>query len=309
MLSRRSIRIKVMQTVYAVERGAANDFYSGAKLLKKNLKETLDLFYYQLLCISEIADFSHEYLKIIQAKHIKSETKAEDFTKIDEHEFIGQLRDNSSFCEYIKNNKLKRFVDEGIIRELFRNLYENEFYKEYLHSGDVNDSSLIINLYKEVMLKSERYQSHLDENFTHYDEDNTSVKYRLIDLLEDTNALESGNFFDKLYDKGDADFAVELLDCYRENEEEYEKLIEPQLKNWDIQRIARLDVILIKLALCELLNFENIPVKVSINEYIDISKLYSTPKSHEFVNGVIDRLRKKLQKEKKIKKTGRGLLS
>ena len=256
MLSRRSIRIKVMQTVYAVERGAASDFYSGEKLLKKNLKETLDLFYYQLLCLSEIADFSHEYLKIIQAKHIKSESKTEEnFTKIDEHEFIYQLRENSTFSEYIKNNKLKKFLDEGIIRELYRKLYESDFYKEYLNSNENNDSSVIINLYKEVMLKNERYQSHLDENFTHYDEDNTSVKYRLIDLLEDKNALESGSFFDKLYDKGDTDFAVELLDCYRENEEEYEKLIEPQLKNWDIQRIARLDIILIKLALCELLNF------------------------------------------------------
>lgn len=298
-----------MQAVYAVERGAVNDYYAGEKLLRRNLKETLDLFYYQLLCITSIAEFGYEFIKINESKHIKTKTDPEEYTKIDQHNFILQLKENETFKNYVKNNKLEKYLDEGITREIYRNLFESDFYKAFLESDDLIDRSVILNLYKELMMKNERFQSHLDENFTHYDEDNNSVKYRLIDFLEDAEALSNNSFFEKLYDKSDADFAIDLLNCYRNNHNEYEQMIEPQLKNWDLQRIARLDVILIKLALCELLNFESIPVKVSINEYIDISKLYSTPKSHEFVNGVIDRLRKKLQKENKIKKTGRGLLS
>lgn len=310
MLSRRSIRIKVMQTIYSVDRGAASDFYAGESLLRRNLKQTVDLFYYQLLHIYSVAEFSHKYLEIIQSRHIKTEFDHQQHIKIAEHPFIVALGENKQFKSYIKDNNLKKNLDKGIIRELYKSLSDSEFYREYIEQTDSKLEEKIVSfIFKEIMLKNERYQAHLDENFTHFDEDSNSVRFRLIDLLEDMDAFKKGDVFDKLYDKSDADFAIDLLNHYRNYHEDYEVLIEPQLKNWDIQRIAKLDIILIKLALCELLNFESIPIKVSMNEYIDISKLYSTPKSHEFVNGVLDRLRKKLQNEKKINKSGRGLLS
>ncbi|MEX2588666.1 MAG: transcription antitermination factor NusB [Chitinophagales bacterium] len=299
-----------MQTIYATDQGATQDLYSAEKVLRKNLKQTLDLFYYQLLTICEITDFSLKYAEIIKSRHIKLDLEERHYTKIEQHPFVLELKENEHFKNYVKNNKLAKFIDEGIIRELFRQLHESHFYKNYmLESGEEVEKEVLLKLYKDVMLTNERYQAHLEENFTYFDEDNSSVRYRLTDLLETPESLKNSVFFDRLYDKSDADFAIDLLNNYRNNHQDFEALIKPQLKNWDIQRIARLDIILIKLALCELLHFDNIPVKVSINEYIDISKLYSTPKSHEFVNGVIDRLRKKLEKEKKIKKSGRGLLS
>lgn len=298
-----------MQTIYATDQGSVQNLYEAEKMLRKNLKQTTDLFFYQLLSLYNIAEFSIKYIEILKSRHIKINIDDDQLSKISLHPFIMSLKENEYFNKYIKDNKLKKIEDEGIIRELYKQLYESEFYSDYLKDeSNESEKEILTRLYKDIMLNNERYQSHLDENFTYFEEDNLSVKYRLTDLLENPEILND-EFFEQLYNKSDLEFATQLLDCYRDHHEEFDKLVEPQLKNWDIQRIARLDIILIKMALCELLYFEYIPVKVSINEYIDISKLYSTPKSHEFVNGVTDKLRKKLEKEKKIKKSGRGLLS
>lgn len=311
MLSRRSVRIKVMQTIYSVDQGAVNDYYAGRKVLLKNLEQSLNLFYFQLLTLISVADFSKKFIEIKKSKLIADKELEKPYDKILDNRFLQQLRKDKSFLEYIKNNNLKKFIDQGVSRDLFQKIAREDFYEEYmlLEDSPEADKDVMLSIFK-IMMHNERYQSHLEEYFTYFDEDVKAVQYKLMQWLEKLDKVQDQDtLFENLVDSSDTEFALELYESYQDHQTELENLIKPQLKNWDIQRIARLDIILIKLALCELLYFEHIPVKVSINEYIDISKLYSTPKSHEFVNGITDKLKRKLQKEGKIVKTGRGLLS
>jgi N utilization substance protein B len=259
-----------------------------------------------------MCQYVEEYARQKASKHLPTEEDLNVSTRLAHNPMAVFLKDSEDFKKILKRRKLTKVIDNDVVRKLFIELAERDKYKEYLQSKP-NDlkSELDIMAYisKRILVKNSDLQSKLDESFINLTDDNQYLSFILKKTAQTFKPGMGVDFFKNLeVEKDDLAFAEQLIKEGIQHEEEVMEEIKPKLKNWDVERIAMIDMALLKLAVCELLYFPTIPVKVTINEYIDISKTYSTPKSREFVNGVLDNLLKSLKAEGKIKKSGRGLL-
>lgn len=315
MISRRSVRIKTMQVIYAYERSENVPVYHFDNLLEKNILSTQGLYLYMLLIIREVANFV-ETESIVKAKKLLPTTEDKNFnTKLLSNLLIQYLNHDEEYREAIKKDNLVKYIDEVIIRKLFKQLVESEAYEAYLaNTGEFDyevDRKLISYLFEEIMLTDEVFISHLEEEWPVWDDDAELVVSAVRDVIRKSKhelklQLQKHNLKEKFTEL--LDFSAKLFHKVLENKEEHEVLIAEKLRNWEADRLAILDNILLRMALAELLFFPSIPVKVTINEYIDIAKEYSTPKSKEFINGVLDKIMKELREKGVIVKTGRGLI-
>lgn len=312
MLSRRNLRVKVMQSIYAYEQDAFPTAVAAEKNLQKSITLAYHLFLYHLHVLTKVAAWTHQEAEIKASKHIPTEADKNFSTRLADNPIITALNEDESFNKMVKNFKFELFENHDEVRSLFRKLAESKVYTKYLsaHADDLKaEINVLVELSTKVMPEHEAWIAHLQETFSNWEDDETSIHFKLKNWLEGYNANTSiGQIADLGNTKEEIDFARELFDKTNANSDEFMQMIEPKLKNWDVDRIATVDMILMKMALCELLHFSHIPVKVTINEYIDISKLYSTPKSKDFINGVLDKLMRQLKEEGKINKTGRGLM-
>jgi N utilization substance protein B len=202
--------------------------------------------------------------------------------------------------------------DLELIRNLFKNFTEEKAYIDYcqLEKPTSNDhKEALKQFFFKTMLTSELLDGHLEEQFVLWADEKPYVLQKLKDFFEDPNEDLLNSWLGQMADMDELEhFAIQLFRKTLEHNDEYETAIKEHLKNWDLDRIAMVDMILLKLAVSELLHFSNIPIKVTLNEYIEISKVYSTPKSREFINGILDKAQAELRKQNKIEKLGRGLV-
>ena len=298
-----------MQSLYALEQEAVPDIGIAHKNLSKSVKEAYDLLFFLLSLLVQMA------------KHVKKEEQLRSskfLPKKEDIKFSTRFASNPVLVELAKNKVIEKIINQqltddeaALIKSLFKRLSESKEYKTYTQSTDLDLSSekeIVLFLFNKILIKNKLIKQHVEENYPECLNDLGKINQKVNELVENFDKKAGKEIFEQKSIKNEDEFANKLLDKTVENDEQFSSLIAPKLENWDIDRIAVIDMILMKMALSELLYFEQIPIKVSINEYIDISKIYSTPKSKDFVNGILDKIKNELTAVGKIKKVGRGLL-
>jgi transcription antitermination protein NusB len=302
MLSRRNIRVKVMQTLYSIE-SMNNETRPGEPLqiLKKNLEHSQQLFTYLIYFIIEVARYSEKDALQKASKHLPSENDLNVNTKIAGNEIVWATLENASFQRSVNELKVKYLINDDLVRKCYLTLVNSAEYKEYISqkSRDKKSEKKILEfIFGELMLPDDHFISDTEEKFIHWDDD----AEMMIALIGGFFSKPASFDFEEMVGKEKMDFAIHLLQSAIDKNEYCLELIKPKLKNWDSERIAALDMILMKMGVCELLYFETIPPKVTINEYIDLAKEYSTEQSGHFVNGILDNIHKELLSQNKIHK-------
>ncbi|HEV8081796.1 MAG TPA: transcription antitermination factor NusB [Chitinophagaceae bacterium] len=302
MLSRRNIRVKVMQTLYSIE-SMNNETRPGEPLqiLKKKLEHTQQLFTYLVYYIIEVARFAEKDAAQKSQKHLPSAYDLNINTRISGNEVVWAILENKSFQKSLDQLKIKYLINEDLIKKCYLALIASPEYKEYITGGSRDKKSekkILEFIFDDLMLPDDHFISDVEEKFIHWDDDVDMMIVLMSSLLQKPAAF---NFLE-LTGKEKMDFAINLLECVIDKKEYCRELIKPKLNNWDAERIASLDMIFMEMGVCEFLYFETIPTKVTINEYIDLAKEYSTEQSGHFVNGILDNIHKELLSGDKIHK-------
>lgn len=303
MLSRRNIRVKVMQTLYSIE-SMNHETGPGEPLqiLKKNIENSRQLFTYLIYYILEIADYAEKDALQKSRKYLPSENDLKINTKISGNELVWAIKENASFQRSAEKFKIKYLINEELIRKNYLALANSSGYKEYisLQSREKKSERNILEfIFADLMLPDEYFLSDVEEKFIHWDDDAEMMIILITNFFQKPVSFN----FEEIVGAEKMKFAIDLLQSVIEKNSYCLELIKPKLRNWDSERIALLDMILIKMGVCELLYFETIPPKVTINEYIDLAKEYSTEQSGHFVNGILDNIHKELLSQNKIHKT------
>ncbi|MGN6603571.1 MAG: transcription antitermination factor NusB [Ginsengibacter sp.] len=303
MLSRRNIRVKVMQTLYSIE-SMNKETRAGEPLqmLKKNLENAQQLFTFLVYYIIEVARYSEKDALQKSQKYLPSESDLKVNTKIAGNELLWMIMENSYFKQSVEKFKIKYLVDDELVRKSYFKLINLPEYKEYIAepSRDKKSERKIFEIiFSEIMIENQDFLSDVEEKFIHWDDDAEMMIVLMSKFLNKPSTFD----FTQLVGEEKMKFATDLLQSVIDKDKYCLELIKPKLKNWDLERIALLDMILLKMGVCELLYFETIPTKVTINEYIDLGKEYSTEQSGHFINGILDNIHKELLAQNKIHKT------
>jgi N utilization substance protein B len=291
-----------MQALYSIE-SINNETRPGEALqiLKQNIEQSRHLFTYLVYCIIEVARFAEKDAAQKAQKHLPSVNDLNINTKISGNEIVWAILDNSSFQKLLEHFKIKYLIDDELVRKLYHSLISSTEYKEYteLKSRDKRSEKKILEyIFGNLMLPEENFISDVEEKFIHWDDDAEMMIILMNGLLQKPASFN----FEEMISKEKMDFAIDLMECVIDKKDYCLELIKPKLKNWDAERIASLDMILMQMGVCEFLYFETIPPKVTINEYIDLAKEYSTEQSGHFVNGILDNIHKELITQNKIHK-------
>ncbi|HSU50019.1 MAG TPA: transcription antitermination factor NusB [Segetibacter sp.] len=302
MISRRNIRVKVMQTLYTLSTADGQNLPEPVKLLKKQVDASGQLFIYLLYILTEVARYSEKDALKRASKNLPSEKDLNVNTKLSGNEFLWKILENGSFKKAVDDEKPYLIDDsQQQIKKIYNQLTETEEYSKYiqLQSRDKkSEKEIVVFIFTNLMLPSEDFTSHVEEHFTNWDDDSEMMSQLMLNYLQKPGSYD----LKEMISSEKWEFAKGLLNTVREKREYVLGLIKPKLKNWDAERIAVLDMILMEMGVCELLFFETIPTKVTINEYIDLAKAYSTPQSGQFVNGILDNIHKELASQDKIHK-------
>jgi len=310
MLSRRSIRVKVMQVVYAHEQDREKTPERLEKSMLENINNTIRCYLYHLYLICKTAEYSVTDVQIRSAKYIQSEEDKILSAALFHNPIIQHLVITENLYTEIRREKLDNRIDPDNFRQIFQKLKKTEEYLAYSKKENpllTEDKEIITFLYKNILSTDELFEQNLDDIFPAWHDDREIIFHALINYLN--NAAPNRDPYvirDAKDQKELKQFGIDLFRKTIYNEPETDSIITSFLQHWDRERVAMMDMLLMKMAVSEWLYFPEIPVKVTINEYIELGKLYSTPKSGEFINGILDAILKKLREEDKIQKTGRG---
>lgn len=302
MLSRRNIRVKVMQTLYSLE-SMNNETRVGEPLqiLQKKLEQSRVLFAYLIAYITEVALFAEKDAIKKAGKYLPTESDLTTSTKIAGNEIIWAGLENVSLKKAINDHKINYLIDEEMIKKSYSVLTKSETYKEYISllSRDKKSERKILEyIFAHLMIENEDFINDVEEKFIHWDDDAEGIILLMSQFFQKPSTFQLNDLIGEEKTK----FANELLQTVIEKSDYCLDIITPKLKNWDPERIAALDMILLKMGVCEFLYFETIPVRVTINEYIDLGKEYSTEQSGQFINGILDNISKDLTAQNKIYK-------
>ena len=302
MLSRRNIRVKVMQALYSIE-SMNNETRPGEALqiLKRNIIHSQHLFTYLVYFITEVALFAEKDAVQKAQKHLPSANDLNINTRISGNEVVWAIIENASFQKSLEQFKIKDAIDRELVRKVYIALVSSTEYKEYtgLKSRDKRSERKILEyIFANLMIPDENFISDMEEKFIHWDDDAEMMIMLMNGFLQKPAPFNFG----EMVGKEKMDFAIDLMECVIDKKEYCLELIKPKLKNWDAERIASLDMIVMQMGVCEFMYFETIPPKVTINECIDLAKEYSTEQSGHFVNGILDNIHKELLAQDKIHK-------
>jgi N utilization substance protein B len=313
MISRRIIRTKVLQVLYAYYSSEEKSINNTEKELFFCIHKAYDLYHYLFALVIEIADYAENRIEIKRNKHQPTHEDLNPNTKFISNSIIQQLRQNKQINVYLEQKKLNWKDNPELIKELYLLMIQSESYEAYMSDktrSHLNDRKFIEKLFNKTILVSEDLYNVLEEKSIYWNDDVEFVISMITKTLKRFNELSdySQALMPMFKDQEDKDFAKDLLRKSILNHNELRELIKEHSKNWDVERIAFMDILIMQLALSEFLYFPTIPTKVSLNEYIELSKFYSTEKSRNFINGILDKTLKDLKRSEKINKAGRGLI-
>lgn len=312
MINRRHIRVKVMQSVYAMLQSHANDIIREEKFLKHSVLKMFDLYVLNLQLLAEVQKLAAKKIALSKKKILATKEELAPNTKFLDNKLINTLAESISIEGYLELNNLRNWEeDTEYVRIIFEELQNSDLYKKYLASEENSyneDKAFVVDFFKDIIAPNEKLGEYFEDTMISWADDIPFVNTWIVKSL---NKQKKDAIFvlGKLYkDKDDEEFVSQLFRKTVLKQAEYEKDITEKTPNWETDRIADIDMILIKMAITEFLNFPSIPTRVTINEYIEVSKDYSTNKSSYFINGVLDKISKDFVESKRIVKIGRGLL-
>jgi len=319
MLTRRQFRIKVLQAVYAFHQGEGERIDVAERQLLKSIERIHELYIYQLSLLVDLMEFFKTRLEESKNKYLPSEEDLNPSTRFIDNLFMSQLASNMHFIKYRKQFKISWADDTEMIRKFCQAIRESVFYKNYMlapECGYKDDKDVLIHIFNDIIVESPVLQSLYEEKSIYWIDDLELANFMVNKTIKGYRASWD-NFAELPYvyksqderdPESDREFVVRLFRKTILNNTELEKMVDEKAHNWDVERIAIIDILLLKMALAELIEFPAIPVKVTLNEYIELAKVYSTPKSNVFINGILDKLIFKLKENGRIVKTGRGLM-
>jgi len=314
MLNRRHIRVKVMQTMYAFKGGESDDFSADQKFLLFSIDNMYNLYLLLIALLIEVQKRAENDLQKKQKKHLATKDDKDPNRKFVNNELLKSLKENIQLQDLLESHNITNWeLDGEYVDIIFKAITSSDLYKDYMQtrvSDFKEDKDFIVDVFKDVIAPNDKLYEYLeDKNLTWLD-DLPTVNTTILKLLRKVKPSSTeSHFTPKLYkDVDDKQFAIALFKKTLLNKTAIKGEIELKTKNWDSDRIANVDYVLLQMAVSELKNFSFIPIKVTINEYLEIAKEYSTPKSSIFINGILDKLVKEYEADGELNKTGRGLL-
>jgi N utilization substance protein B len=302
MISRRNIRVKVMQTLYTLETGGQSGLpEETAKILEKHFTQSRQLFLYLIYFIVELAEYAETDSRRRSGKHLPTHADKNINVKLAGNELIQKILNEPTYQKAIKADKPQLLENTDLIKRLYQELVETEEYKKYvsvIERDRKSEKEILDFIFTDLVLPNELFEAYIEEIFTNWDDDAGMMVQLLPGFFNKPQSYD----LQEMLSKEKWEFAKNLLITAQEKKEVTMDLIKPKLKNWDADRIAAIDMILMRMGVCEFLYFETIPPKVTINEYIDVAKEYSTQQSGQFVNGILDSIHKDLLRENKLHK-------
>ncbi len=303
----------MLQVLYAYYSSTERSLSKAEKELFFGITKTYDLYHLLFTLVIEIADYAGDRIELRKNKHQPTPEDLNPNTKFVNNQMIQKLRENRQLNSYINYKKLTWGNHPELIKELYKLLTGSDIYKNYMESDSssfAEDKSFVDLIFNEIILVSEYLYEVLEEQSIYWNDDiDFAISMISKTLKKFSKTSDSSQKLLPLFkDEEDRDFAKELLRKSIINHDELRELIKVHSRNWDLERIAFMDILIMQLALTEFLYFPSIPTKVSLNEYIELSKYYSTEKSRNFINGILDKALKDLKNNGKINKSGRGLI-
>jgi N utilization substance protein B len=315
MLNRRYLRIKVMQGLYIYFQSHSTDVPKGEQELLRSIDRVYDLYLLLLQFLAELRQMAEMVTEEAKGKKLPTPEDLNPNLRFIQNPVLLQIEKNEALAKGLNERKQNWTGQAEIIRRTFQALRTSEEYLEYMAletAGYDVHREFVSQVFKRFVADSDMLDTYLEERSLYWPNDlNMAVAPMILKTFESLNpASDASAPLLPLYKDpaDDKDFVRELYRKTIIHDKEAEQMIGEKTKNWEVERIAMMDVLLMKMAISELLHFQSIPVKVSLNEYIEISKLYSTPKSKIFINGVLDKLVIDLKEKALLVKTGRGLI-
>lgn len=291
-----------MQLIYALEPNEElNSKTDPVKTLKKQLNQSCELFIYLLYFLTEVARYAETDAKKRATRNLPSSADLNVNTKISGNSLLWTILESPSFKQAVQSTRMEFDETEEEVRKVYLAMATSDFYKQYTQRQDRDknaEKDVITFIFTDLMLADDNFVAHVEEHFTNWDDDAEMMNQLMHNYLQKPISFN----LQEMIGEEKWKFAKELLTTSISKKEFVMGLIKPKLKNWDAERIAQLDMILMRMGVCEFLYFETVPPKVTINEYIDIAKEYSTPQSGQFVNGILDSIHKELVAQGKIHK-------
>lgn len=292
-----------MQALYTLD-SASSSPAESENSLQQNLDQTSIIFTYLLYFISRVAQYAENDAHTRASRHLRTESDLHVSTRIAGNTLLEKLELDPVFRKKVENDHLGALDDRVIVKKIYADLAATAPYNLYIQlpeRTELEERKIISHLFNEVMMKSEQLDQHLEDHYIHWQDDKDMLGQLVNNFL---NRPATFNF-DELISREKIQYARDLLTTVLGKQAHCLELIRPKLQNWDPDRIAAIDMIIMRMGICELLYFPTIPTKVTINEYIDVAKTYSTPQSGQFVNGILDNILKDLETEGLIHKTNR----
>ncbi|HWK05969.1 MAG TPA: transcription antitermination factor NusB [Puia sp.] len=302
MISRRNIRVKVMQTLYTLD-AQEQTVKPGepTRILQKHFDQSRQLLVYLIYSITEVARYAETDSRVRSNKHLPNEQDLNVNIKLAGNEVLWKILEDPSWQKVLSTDKPHLYEDKELIKKIYQELVTTDEYKKYISEQSrekKSEKAILEFIFNNLLLPNELFEAQVEELYTNWDDDIDMISQLLLGYLSKPQSLN----FQEIISKEKWEFARGLLLTVTDKKEVLMDLIKPKLKNWDPERIATLDMILMQMGVSEFLYFETIPPKVTINEYIDVAKEYSTPQSGQFVNGILDNIHKDLVRDDKMHK-------
>ncbi len=313
MISRRNIRVKVMQVLYSLSalqdstgRNTEDNLQEAQRQVLQQMNQSSRVFIHLLYTLCEVARYADVDARQRAARYLRSEEDLHVSTRIVNNRFVSQLLGNEGFQWQVKEGHLASRSDKDLIKNLFHRLQDTAAYKEYTQQTQEDDLSqdknILLYLFNSLFMEDEDFDQYMGDLYLQWQDDKKMMQMLVGNYLQKPTSFN----FRQLVSREKREYATELVRTVIEKKEICLKWIQPRLQNWDPDRVAIIDMLLLNMGISEFLYFPSIPPKVTINEYIDLAKMYSTPQSGQFVNGVLDNILKDLKKSDKLNKTERA---
>ena len=307
MINRILIRIKVLQIVYSYYQNGHNDLKVAENELLFSLRKSYDLYHYFLLLIIEVTNLQKRVLDARKSKYMPTEAELNPNTRLIDNRFAAQVEQNESLQKYVAEQGISWDNDADFIKQVLEIILSSDLYQDYLNNEDDSyetDKEFWRAVFKKIICGNEAIDDYLQDKSIYWNDDISIVETFLLKTIKqfEEKAGSKQKLQPMFKDLEDQSFAIKLFRQSLLKGSEYRERINKHMKNWETERIANMDLIIMQVALAEIMTFPTIPINVTLNEYIDTAKYYSTPKSGTFINGILDSIVSELKKEKLLLK-------
>ena len=313
MISRRQLRIKALQALYAYYKTGGEDMRLSEKELHFNIEKAYELYHYLLLLMIDLVLYAESRIEIGLNKRIPTHEDLHPNTRFIENRLVKQLRNNDHLLRFVEQHKLNWVNHPELIKDVYTRLIGSEEYEAYMgaeENGYAEDKRLVTFIYTHIIFSNDLLYSIMEEQSIFWNDDLEFITSMIVKTFKKFKEEDGADkpLMELYKNMEDKDYVVKLYRQTIIHRDEYVEYIKLNTRNWDLERIAFMDILIMQIAIAELVAFPSIPTKVTLNEYLEISKFYSTSKSNIFINGILYKVLMQLKEGKKIVNTGRGLI-